>query len=412
MKIVYLQDDFEPYGRGGAAAVVSNTAKATAKGGNEVCVITTVQKESDSGTFHENGIRIERIYATPYEERWRAYRSLYNPETVTAVEKILEEIKPDVIHAHNIHYYLSYYCLKIAKQSGAKVFLTAHDVMLFHYGKLVEFIDPKNLSCPVKFNYRVTAWQQLKKFRFRYNPFRNIIIKHYLKYVDKVFAVSNALKEALNQNEINNVEVVYNGIDIDNWQINASALNKFRDKYNLHDKKIVLFGGRLSSAKGGYQAISAMVEVIKKIPTAILLIMGDKNEYTEKMIKIAEEKGIKGNLVFAGWISGDDLKSAYQVGDLLIMPSVCFDTFGMVCLEAMACKKPVIATCFGGAKEIVVDGMTGCTVNPFDINLLSGKMIDLLVNPAKAEKFGNDGYERARSDFDLSVLIDKTIKFY
>ncbi len=411
MKILILSDDFPPKSFGGAGIVAFEQARELVRRGYEVNVITTTQERGNVGRIVLEGMTIYRLYAN-YHERFRAYRSLYNTQTISQVKMILREISPNVVHAHNIHNYLSYHCLKIAKQSGAKVFLTAHDVMLFHYGKLVEFIDFNDVSCPDKFDYKISVYQQIKKFRKRYNPLRNLIIRYYLGYVDRIFAVSVALKTALNQNGIKNVDVIYNGIDVDQWHVDITTEGQFKGKHNLGNKKIILFGGRVSGAKGGYQAILALEEVFKKIPEATLLIMGDENAYTKKLISIAKEKGIDDHLVFTGWIMGDELKASYQVSNLLIMPSVCFDTFGMVCLEAMACKKPVIATCFGGAREVVIDGQTGFIVNPLNVGLLSEKIIDLLASTSKAEKFGVAGYKRAKQCFNLSEKVGECVSAY
>ena len=55
-------------------------------------------------------------------------------------------------------------------------------------------------------------------------------------------------------------------------------------------------------------------------------------------------------------------------------PSICFDTFGLVSLEAMEMKKPVVATSFGGSKEVIEDGVTGFIENPFDVAAYADKI--------------------------------------
>jgi len=154
MKILILSDDFPPNNLGGAGIIAFNLAKAFNKMGHTLLVVTTVQDKDKEGVTEYEGLEIHRIYSN-YHDRWRAYISLYNPQTVKEVRKIIKEFEPDIVHAHNVHSHLSYACLKVAKKSGAKVFLTAHDVMLFHYGKLVEYINPKELYCPNKFNYKL-----------------------------------------------------------------------------------------------------------------------------------------------------------------------------------------------------------------------------------------------------------------
>ena len=103
-----------------------------------------MQDKSKQGEKIYEGIKIFYIYSN-YHIRWRSWISLYNPQTVGKIKKIICKIKPDVCHFHHIQLYLSYYCLKIAKKYSPVVFLTAHDIMLFHYGKLLEHINQNDL---------------------------------------------------------------------------------------------------------------------------------------------------------------------------------------------------------------------------------------------------------------------------
>jgi len=409
MKILILSDGFPPIIEGGAERVAFNLAKGFYDLGNEVYVITTTKDKSEVSIFNRDGLKVIRIYSN-YHERWRGYLSIYNPQTVRKVEKIIKKIKPDIIHIHNVHYHLSYYSLKIAKKYCDKVFLTAHDTMLFHYGKLIEFINPNDLTIPKTFNYKISHWQQIKRFKKRYNPFRNIIIRHYLKYVNRIFAVSYTLKYALNQNNIKNVEVIHNGIDIKKWQIDNNELKNFKAKYNLFNKKIVFFIGRLSVFKGGDNIIRAMEIVAKQVSEVILLVAGRKDDYAQKMLKLAKNKNV--SLVFTGWIEDNDLKSAYKSSYVVVTPSIYLDPFNLINVEAMICKKPVVGTCFGGIPEIVVNQKTGYIINPFDIKMMAGKIIDLLKNPDKAEQFGQMGYERVKKEFSLKKQIEQYLKWF
>ncbi len=390
MKILILSDDFPPQSFWGAERIAFNLACGLQKFGHQIFIITTCRKKSDGGNENYQGLKVFRIF-TNYHERWRAYFGLYNPRTVHKVEALIKEINPDIVHAHNIHYHLSYHCLKIAKKYSRALFLTAHDVMPFNYGKLTEFINPNDLSVPKNFNYKINPWQQIKEYKKRYNPFRNIIIRHYLKYVDKIFAVSSALKDALNQNGIKNIEVIHNGIDVSDWRVGPERVEEFKKKYNLQNKKIVFFGGRISGLKGIFQIREAMSKIKKEIPEAVLLMAG--------------KEGI-------GWLSGEELKAAYFTSDVVVVPSVCFDSFPTSNLEAMACKKPVVGTCFGGTPEIVQNGITGHIVNPYNIEIMAEKITDLLKNPQKAKRFGEAGFERVKDNFSLESCVNQHINWY
>ncbi len=407
MRILFITDWFPPYSTGGAEQIVFNLVNGFKVKGYEVLVISTVQDQSRV----ENGKDgIYRIYVSDYHPRWKAYRSLFNPLAVKKVKKIIRETKPDIIHAHNLHYYSSYSVLKIAKKYCSKVFLTAHDVQLFHYGKLIEFIDQANLAVPQAFNYRVSIWQQLKRYQKRYNPFRNAIIKHYLKYIDKIFAVSVALKDALNQNGISNVAVVHNGINLQDWQVDNKAVEQFKNKYNILNKKVVFFGGRLSSLKGGREIIKAMKMVTSSFPQAVLLVVGRKDKYLQEISKFAQTEGV--SLINTDWLSGKELAAAYWSSEVVVVPSVCFDSFPTVNLEAMACHRPVIATCFGGSRELVIDGQTGFIANPLDIKTMAEKIKIIITNQDLAKRLGNNGFARVKDHFTVEQQVAKLSQFY
>ncbi len=403
MKVLFLSDEFPPNSFGGSGIVAYNLAKQLKKFGHKIYIVTTVQKKTEEEKIEFDGLNIYQIYSN-YHSRWKAYLSLYNLQTVLKVKKIVKETKPDIVHAHNVHQRLSYYCLKIAKKYAKGVFLTTHDVMLVHYGKLM----PKHGN----YIYKVRAWDQIKAARKRYNPFRNIIIRHYLRYVDKIFAVSNSLKKALKINGIKNVKTVYNGIDINDWKVDFKKIRKFKEKYNLQNKKIILFGGRLSDAKGGEVILKAMVLMVKKVKNVVLLIAGEKNQYAQSMIKSAREFEIDSNIKFTDWLDRGDMKCAFFASDVCVTPSIYLDPFNLFNIEAGAAKRPVVGTCFGGTPEIVIDNKTGYIVNPNNIELMAEKIIDLLKNPEKAKKFGKAGYYRVKEIFSLDKQVKETLKWY
>lgn len=381
MKILMLQDDFPPQSFGGAGISTFYLAQGLQKAGHQIFVLTTCREKKDEGVCDYQGLKVFRIFAD-YHERYRAYLSLYNPQTIGKVKKLIKQISPDITHAHNIHSYLSYACLKIAKKHSRAVFWTARDTMSFTFGKLA---TKKYLE---QFDAHTSWLDHLKQAKKRYNPLRNIIIRHYLKYVDKIFAISQSLQRALTVNKIKDVEVIYNGINIDDWPVGQSVVDAFKKKYCLRGKKVIFFGGRISDLKGVSQINQAFIEVKKEIPETVLLMVG--------------KEGI-------GWLQGDDLKAAYHAADVVVTPSIYLDPFNRINIEAMACKKPVVGTCFGGTPEIVQDGVTGFIVNPLDTELMARKIIDLLKSPAEAKRLGEAGYERVKKYFNLDTCIAQNL---
>lgn len=410
MKILFLSDDFPPNSRGGAEINAFNLAQALRMAGNSVFIITATQDRTLAGKYEYEGLTIHRIYSS-YHRFFTHYFAVYNPQIVHDVGNILQEVSPDIVHAHNIHAYLSFYSLKLARHYARGVFLTAHDTMLVSYGKFDRFINKSNLSVPKSFNYKLSFWDNLRAARKRYNPLRNILIRHYLHYTDKIFANTGVLKQMLEANGLTNIEVVHYGTDI-RGEFSEESIHSFKNKFGITNKKIILFGGRLSREKGGEVAVRAMRLVVKESPGAVLLVVGKQEEYSRHMTLIAEDLGVERNIVFTGWLGREDMGLAYASADVVITPSIYFDAFNLFNLEAMAAGKPVVGTCFGGTPEIILDGVSGYIVNPFDIEALSSKISDLLKNPKKAENFGKTGYQRYQKLFTMNLQAEKTMEFY
>lgn len=405
MKILFLSDDFPPASFGGAGISTYELALGMKKVGHEVFVITTCRKVSEAGESEYHGLTVFKI-ASDYAPRWRAYISLYNRLVVCQVAHILKEIKPDVVHANNIHYYLSYHCLKIAKKYAKAVVFTARDVMTFNFGKLE---TPQYLK---DFDSRTTVCGHIRQAKKGYNPFRNFCIKKYLTYVDKRYAVSFALQKALTQNGIKDVDVIHTGADVEQWSVNENEKILFKKKFGLENKKVILFGGRLSGSKGGQKVLMAMSEIVNEVSDTVLLIVGSVDNYVMQMKEEASKLGIGDSLVFTGWMARDEIQYATASSNVVLVPSICFDAFPRAVLEAMASGKPVVGTCYGGAPEIIVDGVTGYVVNPLYPEEIASKTIDLLRDPKKAEEFGKAGYERITKDFNLEDKVKEYIVVY
>ena len=397
MKVVFLSDDFPPTSFGGAGISTYELAAGVRKAGHEVCVITTCRSERDAGEAEYHGLKVFRI-ASAYHERWRAWVSIYNPAVVRQVENLLHQIGPDVVHANNIHQYLSYRCLKVAKRHAKAVIWTARDGMAVSYGKIATARYLRNLDP------HLTWLDNLRQAGKRYNPLRNFFIRKYLGYADQKLAVSDVLVAVLAQNGIRGVETLHTGIDVGAWHVSSAQVSEFKKRHGLEQKKIILFGGRLGS---GVQVVRAMRLVVGAVPDAVLVVMG-----REEDAGVMEAMGAGLPLVYTGWISGEEKITAYYASDLVWVPSTYFDAFPRSALEASASGKSVIVTKFGGASELVQDGVTGYIVNPLNPQEIADKTLDLLQYEEKAASFGRAGQERVRAHFNLDDKVKQIVVCY
>src|SRR6185436_17742175 len=112
------------------------------------------------------------------------------------------------------------------------------------------------------------------------------------------------------------------------------------------------------------------------------------------------------------WISGAKLRQAYHAAAVVAVPSLYLDPFPTVNLEAFACRKPVVATSFGGSSEIVKDGISGYIVDPNDTQTMGNLLGELLEDSEKATRFGEKGYELISKQFTLERQVDEYEKLY
>jgi len=403
MKIVYLIDDFPPEKVTSSGILTLNIARKMQAKGHQIWIITVTQNPALTGQSDYQGLAVIKIYSD-YHERWRAYLSLYNPQIISHLKKILAEIKPDVCHFQHIHYYISYHSIKIAQRYCHNLFLTAHDAMLFSYYK----IWPKNGSCV----YKMDVWTKFKQSGKRFNPLRDIVIRHCIKSLKKIFCVSELQRQAMLINGIKNVSRIYNGIDLADWQFRTGENEEFINRFQLSGKKVVFFGGRLSGAKGGEVIVKSMEKVISKDPRAVLLVAGFNDEFAKNMLKLSKQLKLDDNFILTGWLNRREIKKAFYTADVCVTPSLCCDFFPTFNLEAGAAKKPVVGTCFGGTPEIIIDGKTGYIVDPNNIQLMADKILDLLQNPQKSLAFGEANYRRVKENFSLDQQVDKILEYY
>jgi len=408
MKILIVNDVFYPEQIYGSGIIAFNQALELAKNGHEIQVFcSTINKEGPFSVKYE-GLKINRVYSLSHE-RWREYTSIYQPRVAKEFIRILKNFKPNIVHFHNVHTYLCFYLFKLSKREGAKTYLTAHDVNMFYGYKLTKFINPQDLTIQDEFNYKVNWWEIMKVSKRRFNPFRRKLIRYYLKYIDQIISVSDALKEALKQNGIRNIVTIHNGINTNNFQTSDYHIQQFKQKFNLENRKIIFYCGKITGQKGVLLMIDVLKEVYNSIKNVVLVVTSQPNQ---QIINLAKQAGLDNKIVFTGWLNKDEITAPFFASHLVITPSVCFDSFPTVNLEAMAASKPVVATCFGGSRELVIDGQTGFVVNPYDIKNTANKIILLLTDEMLLQKFGQAGFNRVKEHFSLDKQINKILELY
>lgn len=395
MRILVLSDRIPPENSGGAEKVAWTFAQGLATHGHDVTVLSA----TDRSPFEDvrAGVPIHHVHAR-WRPRFTAYWSLYHPRVAAQVSTKLDDLRPDLVLAFNIHTGLTYHSLTLAKRRGIPVIHHLQDAMTFTYGKLVHFATP-DARCPIRPElYRLPPLYNLRRYRFRYNPIRNAVIRRVLAGVDRLTCSSAALRDAIVANGGRAPEVVYPGVDAAAFDTTPERVAALRARLGLEGCRVILVAGRLTPLKGSIQLLRAMQRVFPARPDARLLIL--TRATLEQQGLVGDEfRDVRSQIVIGGWLEGETLAAAYRLADVVTTPSICLDVFPTVNLEAMAAGKPVVATCFGGSPEAVEDGVTGRVVQPLDTEALSGALAELLDSPGRAAEMGAAGRARFEKMF-------------
>jgi glycosyltransferase involved in cell wall biosynthesis len=194
------------------------------------------------------------------------------------------------------------------------------------------------------------------------------------------------------------------GIPLEEFdRVNPDEVLKIRKKYG---SRIVLGVGRLVYYKGFEYLIRAMSEVDGQ-----LLIVGD-GPLRSKLELEAKKSVAAARVTFLS--SVEDVIPYYQAANVFALPSIArSEAFGIVQLEAMACRKPVVNTLLdSGVPYVSVNGITGLTVPPADSKALAQALNQLLDNPARCAEYGFAGRQRVEAEFNLDAMTKSTLKLY
>jgi glycosyltransferase involved in cell wall biosynthesis len=139
------------------------------------------------------------------------------------------------------------------------------------------------------------------------------------------------------------------------------------DRYDLHDRTVLLTLGRLSSEeqyKGHDEILEVLPDLAGEIPDVAYLVCGDGDDRS-RLERKAEQLGVADRTIFTGYVPEEEKEDHYRLADAFVMPGRG-EGFGIVYLEAMACGVPVVASSADASREAVRNGQLGVVVDPDD----------------------------------------------
>jgi glycosyltransferase involved in cell wall biosynthesis len=205
---------------------------------------------------------------------------------------------------------------------------------------------------------------------------------------------------------------VPNGVDAELFRPLLTGL-EIRKKYGISpNDDLVLFVGGLDRAHF-FKGVSVLLHAFSKLSrtNAKLMIVGD-GDMREEYQSEAQNLGISPNTIFAGYIPFNRLPEYYNSANIVVLPSLLSESFGIVLIEAMACEKPVIASNLPGLRSVVMDEKEGLLVRPGDSESLAEKIRLLLDNPQKQREMGIRGRAKVESKYAWPKIIPRLIQMY
>jgi glycosyltransferase involved in cell wall biosynthesis len=321
----------------------------------------TVQRFSRSSTEIEE-TRLGRIPAF--------FSGIHNQFSRKAFGQFLRETRPDVVHIHNLYPLISPSILPECTAQGFPVVMTVHNFRLACPNGLLMSHGEVCHRCLGGREY----WCILRN------------VDHYLCLTR--FQRDILVKEGLPQDR---VSVLTNPVEI---KVAEQSVEMERDS--------VLFVGRVSREKG----IASLFDAARVCSDIPFVVAGSWQAMSE-----ASELA-PGNVTLLGPVPSQELGALYEKARIFVLPSVWYEGFPTVLLEAMSHGLPVVCSRIGGLPEIIDDGVTGLLYEPGNVDVLADRIRTLWQNPALCQKLGEAGRRKVLEEYAADRLLDRLLGIY
>jgi glycosyltransferase involved in cell wall biosynthesis len=383
LKVALFSWEFPPKIVGGIARHVYGLSRALAKAGVETLVFTCefpgAPREEKIG-----GVRVFRVDSyrapTPDLGTWDYLMNQCMEETAAEI-LTSESPRVDLLHAHE---------WLVAKAAiGLKHTLRVPLVATIHateYGRRNGLHDDNE-----RMIHQTEHW-------LTYEAWRVICCSHYMaNHVAWLFSLPRE-----------KIDAIPNGVDVTEF-VGAFNRDSFRRQYALPEEKIILFVGRLVYEKGASLLVEAMPRVLAKTNSKFVFI--GEGYMKEQLISRAHQLGVADKAYFTGYVDEKTLRQLYRVADVCAFPSL-YEPFGIVALEAMAARAPVVVSDVGGLSEIVEHDKTGVKVYHDNVESLAWGIIRVLTDPSYTNYLKTNAAKAVLEMFSWNQIAVRTKKIY
>jgi glycosyltransferase involved in cell wall biosynthesis len=203
--------------------------------------------------------------------------------------------------------------------------------------------------------------------------------------------------------------MVPNGVNAEVYSDHGEDLREFRSKFALPEEKIVLFVGRLVYEKGIHVLVNAAPKVLEKA-NAKLIIVG--NGYMKEQLSgLAKSMGLAHKVLFTGFVDDKTLRKLQRCADVSVVPSL-FEPFGIVALEAMAAKSPVVVSDTGGLSEIVEHDVSGVKVYVNNPDSLAWGINKVLTDDGFANWLRTNAFKKVQEKYNWDKIGQQTSNIF
>ncbi len=383
MRILMLSWEYPPVSHGGLARHVQDLSEALVRKGIEVFVVTQGSAELPADEII-NGVRVLRtipvaVTANNFVEDILQLNFQLLERALVLFRELDNNL--DIIHGHD---WLVFWASKVLKHSFTTPLIYTIHATEFGRNQGI-YNDMQRYINDLEWYASFEAWKLIVCSQYMNNEVRNLF------QVPEDKAV-----------------VIGNGVNEENYRGDSSPA--YRDFYASPDEDIVFYVGRIVREKGIQVLIQAIPEILKTKPKTKFVIAG-KGPYLDNLRSLAEYLGVAERVYFTGFISDRERNNLYRIADVAVFPSL-YEPFGIVALEAMVTRTPVIVSEVGGLAEFVRDGENGLTVKPNDPQQLAEKIRFLLNNKERAREMASRAYEIVKRDFTWDEIANKTLAVY
>jgi glycosyltransferase involved in cell wall biosynthesis len=386
---------FPPHAPGGAEWSIDALARALARRGHRVLVVTpnygaATREERDGFTVIRFPFPVKRAPGrATIPGRYHANPIFYLYAGL-ALARIARREKVDLLHVQNKHMLVpgavarSLTGLPLVATIRDGSIIDAAPMCLHHGDRMPADCGVRKLwrECSVEYfdlYARGRRTRLMTKLAFLYRWLDSRLKQRFLRRVDVVVAVSQGILDVYRRSalldEVPRLRVVHTVPSL--LAPPADAVERARQRWGLAGKRVVLYVGKLSPGKGIADLVAAARRVVPAVPDVLFVLAGEGEAGTaEPFIK------------HLGPLPHHEVIALYPLAEMVVVPSVIPDALSRVILEAMAAARPVIATRVGGTPELVLDGKTGLLVARNDPAGLASALLMMLGDDALRCAFG------------------------